>query len=189
MEVAKNTSLRQFFSDLEEECEVIETETSETNHIAPTSVWSLGPLGAGLEHGNLCPRRLTNDAYRTLFQLKEYHLLEDLYLFVETEVLNQGQEAASVGFARKRKRKSDILCFAKMIQRNEGVKYLGGIILPANSHLKCLVEEATTMANTFFNKEMKLSFETASSKKHFHDHNAPDEILTSGTILRVKVHG
>ena len=194
--------MRQFFTDLEEECETIETETTETNHIAPTSVWSLGQLGPSLDHGQLCPKRLTNDAYRTLFQLKEYHLLEDIYLYVETELLQHAEVNNSMllrnisssttqeAGAKQRKRKSDILCFIKLyISRSEGYKLLGGVSLPANSELKSLVEEGRNLANKHFNKEMKLMFETRDCKKHFYEHNIPEISLSSGTILKIKLYG
>ena len=51
-----------------------------TSHIAPSSVWSL-VRGRG---GHWCPKRLTNDAYKTLFQLKEYHLLQVTFYYYLT---------------------------------------------------------------------------------------------------------
>ena len=51
-----------------------------TFHIAPSSVWSL-VRGRG---GHWCPKRLTNDAYKTLFQLKEYHLLQVTFYYYLT---------------------------------------------------------------------------------------------------------
>ena len=49
----------------------------ETAHIAPTSVWALVRGQGGTSWR---PRRMASDAYRTLFQLKEYHLLQVLCL-------------------------------------------------------------------------------------------------------------
>ena len=51
----------------------------ETAHIAPTSVWALVRGQGGTSWR---PRRMASDAYRTLFQLKEYHLLQVGYLSI-----------------------------------------------------------------------------------------------------------
>ena len=52
----------------------------ETAHIAPTSVWALVRGQGGTTWR---PRRMASDAYRTLFQLKEYHLLQVNYLSMQ----------------------------------------------------------------------------------------------------------
>ena len=70
-------SLRQLFSELEEECEIISSQvqtiekylhqlsgysqTQETSYLTPTSVWMF-------EKPSKCsPKRLSNDAYKGLF--------------------------------------------------------------------------------------------------------------------------
>ena len=176
-------SLRQFFCDLEEECETITAQPLETSHIAPTSIWSLG------QEGEWRPRRMTNDAYRTLFQLKEYHLLQDLYVFVDTELLQQVQDQTEPG-KEIRKRKSDILCFALLSKpsnvEEDAIRFLGPITLSANSNVKALVEKCKCILDRKMSSEAKLSFQL--SQLEFHEENIPEDVIVeSGSILKVNM--
>ena len=175
-------SLRQFFCDLEEECETITAQPLETSHIAPTSIWSLG------QEADWRPRRMTNDAYRTLFQLKEYHLLQDLYVFVETELLQQVQDQPEPG-KEIRKRKSDILCFALLSMPSNGedvIRFLGPIALSANTKLKVLVEKCKILLDRKISTEAKLCFQM--DEFEFNEENVPeDKIVESGSVIKVIV--
>ena len=175
--------MRQFFCDLEEECETITAQPLETSHIAPTSIWSLG------QEGEWRPRRMTNDAYRTLFQLKEYHLLQDLYVFVDTELLQQVQDQTEPG-KEIRKRKSDILCFALLSKpsnvEEDAIRFLGPITLSVNSNVKALVEKCKCILDRKMSSEAKLSFQL--SQIEFHEENIPEDVIVeSGSILKVNM--
>ena len=179
-------SLRQFFCDLEEECETIRAQPLETSHIAPTSTWSLGQAGAWR------PRRLTNDAYRTLFQLKEYHLLQDLYVFVETELLRQVHDQNDPGTEIKR-RKSDILCFVVLKsnsakEEEQIAKFLGPVTVPVNSNAKAVVEKSKNLVDEKILKDTKVSYEFSGLDCCFDENNIPgDMIVESGFVLIVRV--
>ena len=104
---------------------------------------------------------MTNDAYRTLFQLKEYHLLQDLYVFVDTELLQQVQDQTEPG-KEIRKRKSDILCFALLSKSSnveeDAIRFLGPITLSANSNVKALVEKCKCILDRKMSSEPTFKF-------------------------------
>ena len=133
---------------------------------------------------------MTNDAYRTLFQLKEYHLLQDLYVFVDTELLQQVQDQTEPG-KEIRKRKSDILCFALLSKPpNDGEeasnRFLGPITLSLNSNVRALVEKCKTIMDRKMKTEAKMSFQL--SQLEFHEENIPENVIVeSGSVLEVKV--
>ena len=130
---------------------------------------------------------MTNDAYRTLFQLKEYHLLQDLYVFVETELLQQVQDQTEPG-TETRKRKSDILCFAlsKPSNDEEVNDFVWPIALSVNSNAKDLVEKCKFLMGRKMPAEAKMSFQL--SELEFNEDNIPaDVIVESGSLLKVKV--
>ena len=131
---------------------------------------------------------MTNDAYRTLFQLKEYHLLQDLYVFVETELLQQVQDQTEPG-TETRKRKSDILCFALLAKpsNDEDVNdFVLPIALSVNSNAKDLVEQCKFLMSRKMPAEAKISFQL--SGLEFNEDNIPaDVIVESGSLLKVKV--
>ena len=131
---------------------------------------------------------MTNDAYRTLFQLKEYHLLQDLYVFVETELLQQVQDQSEPG-KEIRKRKSDILCFALVSKpsNDEDVNgFVWPIALPVNSNAKALVEKCKFLMDRKMPDGAKMSFQL--SGLEFNEDNIPENLIVeSGSVLKVKV--
>ena len=133
---------------------------------------------------------MTNDAYRTLFQLKEYHLLQDLYVFVDTELLQQVQDQTEPG-VEIRKRKSDILCFALLskpsnVEEGASTRFLGPITLSVNSNVKALVEKCKNILDRKMMAEAKMSFQL--SQLEFQEENIPEDVIVeSGSVLKVKV--
>ena len=175
---------------MEEECEVITAQTLETSHVAPTAVWNMmGTSGSYPGNNGIdlwCPKRMTNDAYRTLFQLKEYHLLQDLFVYVETELLQQVKDS---GGKHKKKRKSDLLCFVKLLKNDQidNIEFLGTVTLSSSSKAKALIDEGKLLVHKKNTKETKLSYQLSSNGEFFSYHNIPETDIASGTILTIKM--
>lgn len=172
---------------MEEECEVITAQTLETSHVAPTSVWNMGTLGTcqGTNGTDLwCPKRMTNDAYKTLFQLKEYHLLQDLFVYVETELLQQVKDS---GGKHRKKRKSDLLCFVKLLKNGDLAEFVGTVTLSSSSKAKALIDEGKLLVHKQSSRDTKLSFNLSPNEDFFSYNNIPDTDISSGAILTIKM--
>ena len=102
-----------------------------------------------------------------------------MFVYVETELLGPVTDSDRT---LRRKRKSDILCFVKLIQSEEQ-KFLGTVTLGSNSNVQMLLEAANfLLADKKIDKPI---YKLSTTKEEFHEGNIPDMPVTNGTVLSI----
>ena len=102
-----------------------------------------------------------------------------MFVYVETELLGPVTDSDKT---LRRKRKSDLLCFVKLIQSEEQ-KFLGTVTLGSNSNVQMLLEAASyLLADKKIDKPM---YKLSTTKEEFNEGNIPDMPVTNGTVLSI----
>ena len=165
---------------IEEECETLSAQIQEASLTSLNSVWLFQSIT------KCFPKQLSTDSHKTLFQLKEYHLLHPLYVYVETEALLAKDNGRIKDNAASKKRPSDILNFVKLVKGNE-YEFVGSVTLLANSSTRDLVEKAKMLVKeTASVSKPNLIFEILPAGTTFDSKTIPGGGVENGNIVIIK---